>query len=143
MPRHAFLALAAAIALVAGPASAESFTVECNASNPGPDKDSMFCDTGHMMEFTSMSPETSFVIEVTAPATHCSDITYLFLRSGKDEPIAMSSRMSAGQSEKHFIGNGWEPGEHIIWIAALGHVGGCNTGEMHSWGGDVTIAPQD
>jgi hypothetical protein len=131
-----------ALAGLALPAAAESFVVECSSNAPGPEAGSMFCNQGKMLEFTSPGPATEMMLTIKAPATHCSDVAYVINSFRGSEAIAVTPRLRAGEGKEVSLGTGWEAGSQFLTVAAIGYVGGCNTGVLGSWGGEVSIAPR-
>lgn len=140
MPR---LSLAAALTLFAAPAFAESWTVDCASNSPGPWPDSMFCNEAKMLGFTPGAPNANITLKLSAPSSHCSDISYLINRlPGSSEPIAILERMHPGETRKVKLGTGWTDGENFLTVTAVGHIGGCNTGQLGSWGAITIFIPE-
>lgn len=132
--------LIAAVVLFAGPALADRIEVTCAGSSPYLENTTL-CETRGSFSFRSDGPEVAFYLTLTAPATHCSDVTYLIFRPGDPNSIGFSTRLAPGQSQNVEIGKGFGPGAASVEIGALGHVGGCNTGAIGSWAADVSAAP--
>lgn len=127
------------LAMLALPALAESFVVECTSNAPGPEAGSMFCNQGKMIEFTSPGPDAEMLLTIKAPSTHCSDIAYIINSFRSSEAIAVTPRLMAGEGKEMSLGTGWEAGSQFLTIAAIGYTGGCNTGVLGSWGGEVSV----
>lgn len=137
------LAAIVALSFLAAPAFAESWTVECASNSPGPWPDSMFCNEAKMLAFTPGAPEANITLKISVPGTHCSDISYLINRlPGSSEPIAILERMHPGETRKVKLGTGWNEGENYVTVTAVGHVGGCNTGVLASWGAITIFIPE-
>jgi len=132
--------LAATLALLATPTLAERVEVVCAGSSPFLSNTTL-CDTRGRFVFQSDGPEVPFFVTVTAPATHCSDVSYMMFRPGEEASIGFSDRMAPGASQTVEIGAGFGPGEAVIEVAAIGHIGGCNTGAIQSWAVDISAAP--
>ncbi len=132
--------LAATLALLTSPALADRIEVTCASSSPYI-QDTTICDTLGSFSFQSDGPEVPFFMTLTAPATHCSDVSYLIFRPGDPNAIGSTTRMAPGQSQNVEIGNGFGPGTAQVDIGAIGYVGGCNTGSIGSWAVDASAAP--
>jgi hypothetical protein len=82
-----------------------------------------------------------YALELQAPATHCSHVTYLIYGTFIDPPafIARTSGpgLAAGESHNVLMPVAWPKGKHRVLIEAVGHLGGCNTGRIESWGVNV------
>lgn len=135
--------LSTALLCLAGPALADSWTVDCPSNTPGPWPGSMFCSEGKMLAFTPPTPATEMILTIKAPSTHCSQVTYLINRlPGSSEPIATLKELKPGERKRVKLGADWNDGENFLTISAIGHVGGCNTGVLGSWGAETAIAPR-
>lgn len=133
----------AATAFIATSAAAdpESWEVTCASSTPATDG-MMICSDGKMLEVSAPNAEQKMLLRIGAPATHCSDITYVVNRlPGGSTPIAMSRRLAPGEDQILELGNGWAEEGTYITVSAVGHVGGCNTGVLGSWGALSEIYP--
>jgi hypothetical protein len=76
--------------------------------------------------------------QFTANANHCSDISVQFSRDGYG-PMSGWLRVGPGQTVSASFRAGGT-GEHILYVAARGILGGCNTtGVLSAWGGTVRI----
>lgn len=129
-------------AVLAVPAQAETVSVTCASNAPGPWPGSMFCSDAKLLSFTPPSPGSTMMMKITAPAAHCSEITYLVHRFGSSEPIAVIERLKPGNRKRVSLGADWAEGQNSVTLTAVGHVGGCNTGTLLSWGAEVQIAPR-
>jgi hypothetical protein len=124
------------------PAQAEYFEVICASQSPGPWADSMFCNQAHMVDVSGPTLATHMMLTIEAPASHCSATSYVINRlPGSSEAIAVLERMAPGERREVDLGAGWAEEGNAITVTAVGHVGGCNAGQMHSWGADVVIRP--
>jgi hypothetical protein len=129
------------LSLLAGPAAAESITVQCADSRPFV-SGTVICLTQGQTTFRSDGPEVEFFIRIAAPATHCSPVSYMITRPGGNFSVGSSSKLSGGQSENITIGRGYTAGDNILTITAIGYPGeGCNTGAIHSFGAEVSVSP--
>jgi hypothetical protein len=128
---------------VASPAMAdpESWVVECSATTAGADGTTI-CNEGKMLEVSAPNADQKMVLRIGAPTSHCSDITYVINRfPGSSAPIAISRRLAPGEDQIIELAEGWAEEGTFITITGMGHVGGCNVGEMHSWGALTEIYP--
>jgi hypothetical protein len=123
-------------------AQAEAFEVMCTSQSPGPWADSMFCNDAHMVEVSGPTTDTPMVLKLAAPETHCSPVSYLINRlPGSSTAIAVVERMAPGEKREIDLGTGWLEEGNAITITAVGHIGGCNTGTIHSWGAEAVVEP--
>ena len=127
--------------LSALPAMAERLTVTCSTSTPWQGSGAALCGSMGSTAFRSDGPEVRHFVSLTAPATHCSDVTYMLFRPGNPNAIAFSNRMGPGASQAVEIGGGWPAGANTLQVGAIGHVGGCNQGAIQSWAVDSHVAP--
>ena len=134
------LSAVATLALFASPALAERIEVTCASSSPYI-TDTTICDTLGTLSFQSDGPEVQFFMALTAPASHCSDVSYILYRPGNPNAIGFTTRQAPGETQNIGIGTGFGPGEAKIDIGAIGYVGGCNTGAIGSWAVEVNAAP--
>ncbi|MBP6012091.1 MAG: hypothetical protein KBA31_07675 [Alphaproteobacteria bacterium] len=142
----ATFAATALIALAAVPASAGQTRVEvtCAASDAlppaGPGLVYTTCAGQQQYRFQSDGIPTSYGIKFTAPPTHCSDVNYQVYATYEDRLLGRTRAfLAAGQSEIVPIGNDFARGLQVVNIRALGKVGGCNQGRMHSWAALVEL----
>jgi hypothetical protein len=123
-------------------AQAEAFEVMCASQSPGPWANSMFCNSAHMVEVSGPTLDTSMVLKIAAPETHCSPVSYVINRlPGSSEAMAVIERMAPGEKREVSLGTGWAEEGNAITITAIGHVEGCNVGTIHSWGAEVVVEP--
>jgi hypothetical protein len=144
--KHVLLAALGALSaapLAVVPAMAETITVMCEDSRPFI-SNTVMCLTPGVLSVRSDGPELEYFVRVTAPSTHCSDVTYSFYRRDlpvEEQNIAFSGRLAPGASENVVIGRGYPAGRTNLEVYAIGHIGDCNTGAIHSWAIDAAIAP--
>jgi hypothetical protein len=131
----------AALALLGSPALAERIEVQCETSAPYQLPGSVLCETRGSYSFRSDGPEVPFYLTVTAPASHCSDVSYIVYPAGTLLTVGISGRLRPGETQNIEIGAGFGPGEARLDIGAIGFVGDCNLGQMHSWAVEVSAAP--
>lgn len=134
------LSIAATLAVLAPLALADRIEVTCAGSSPFI-SDSTLCDSFGSFSFPSEGPEVPFLLTLTAPATHCSDVSYVIFQPGDPNSTDFSTRMVPGESQNVEIGKGFGPGAARVEIAAIGYVGGRKTGVIGSWAVDASAAP--
>lgn len=133
--------LAAALALLAGPALADRIEAVCERSELINSGSATLCSTDAGFAFQSDGPEVEFFVTLTAPSTHCAPVIYSVWYPGENFSRGFTRPLRAGESENVAIGRGYGPGRAEIRISAIGLVEGCNTGQMQSWAADVSAAP--
>jgi hypothetical protein len=133
-----------AAVLIAQPAAAdpESWEVMCAFSNAGPDSTTI-CNEGKVLPVSAPNLGQKMLLRIAAPTSHCSDITYEISRFPDFAPIAVTRRLAPGEDQILELGEGWAETDSYISITGIGHVGGCNVGEMHSWGALTEVFPLD
>jgi hypothetical protein len=135
------LALSPLVALPAAAQSSGSLTVVCAASQR--EGFVTTCD-GHADVTLSVAdrPGSMWSIRLTAPASHCSPVTYMVVRppfaTGADV-VGMTRVLRAGETDYVALGDSFGPGRYPFRIVAGGYVEGCNIGQMHSWGVDYAF----
>jgi hypothetical protein len=134
-------ALAAALALLAGPALAERLEVQCEQSELVNNGTATLCAPFALYTFRSDGPEVEYFLTMRAPASHCSKVVYTVYDFEGSERRNFSGQLSPGQVENVVIGRGFPAGDAKVWIAGAGIVGDCNVGQMHSWAVEVSAAP--
>jgi hypothetical protein len=99
------------------------------------------CNNTLGFSFNSDGPGATYAIKLTAPPTHCSDVTYVVTSSSGRR--SLTGRLSAGQSAFVSVGD-LTKGSHAFRIGAIGHRGGCNVGQLQSWGvtAQETVIPR-
>ncbi|QSF48168.1 MULTISPECIES: hypothetical protein [unclassified Thermosynechococcus] len=105
--------------------------VNCNSSG-------QVCDQMAHYNFRSESPYWDYALQVTAPATHCSEVKY-FTTNRQGQRVE-TEFLGPNRSAFLPIGGNWERGNHTIQIGAIGRQGGCNVGTLSSWGIQVQPA---
>ena len=133
-------ALPAALVVLAGPALADRIEVTFASSSPDI-QDTTLCDTFGNLGFQSDGPDVPFFMTLTAPASHCSDPSYVIFRPGDTNAIGVTTRMAPGDTQTVEIGNGFGPGAASVNIGAICCVGLCNTGAIGSWAVDASAVP--
>lgn len=142
MLRTAFLFSAFALSAAPAMADPESWAVTCASSTPGPWDGSMICNEGKMLEVSAPNEGQKMLLRIGAPTTHCSEVTYMINRlPGGPDPIAMVERLKPGEDKIVELGDGWAEEGTYITVTGIGHYGGCNVGELHSWGALTEIYP--
>jgi hypothetical protein len=86
--------------------------------------------------------QKEWVIRLTAPARHCSPVSYAVERppyaTGADV-VGITRILRVGESDIIRLGRGFRPGRYPFRITAAGYVEGCNTGRLYSWGVDYAF----
>ena len=77
-------------------------------------------------------------IMYTASPEHCSDVQAQVFVDGT--PIYTSAFLGPGQSTGPIGTSPLAAGLHTVAIQATGEVGGCNEGQLSSWGGTLTLS---
>lgn len=100
------------------------------------------CNQTARFNFNSESPNFDYALQVTAPATHCSEVKY-FTTNSRGQRVE-TEFLGPNRSAFLPIGGNWQGGNHTIEIGAIGRPGGCNVGTLGSWGVQVrtVIVPQ-
>jgi hypothetical protein len=135
------LALAATLALLASPALAERLEVYCTQSELINNGTATLCVPWATFNFRSDGPEVEYFLTLRAPDSHCSKVVYSVYFAGENWSRGFTGQLAPGDSENVVIGRGYGAGTAQVQIAALGIVGGCNTGQMGSWAVEVSAAP--
>lgn len=129
----ALAALALSPAAMPAPAAAdENFTVTCASSQLENGKTS--CEGYALYTFLSSGPDAKIAIDLTAPPTHCSKLSYIVKSGAGTRTFGVTGRMDPGQMRRIGLGKGHPSGLLTVRIDAFGVVGGCNTGVMQNWG---------
>lgn len=97
------------------------------------------CNTSATYQFLSSGPGQTYGLELTAPASHCSQVAYRVLAPGTRQLLGATGFLSAGESRLAEIGAGFAAGVTRVLIVADGRIGGCNAGRLGSWG--VSVHP--
>ena len=113
----------AALAFFASPAAAESIVVQCEHTSPW--LGAVICDTQGAVPLASDGPGATYMIRLTAPTTHCSDVSYMVFREEERRfALGMTPRLAPGQSADLVLGNDFVRGEQKIYISAVGYISG-------------------
>lgn len=108
-----------------------TFVVNCTSSG-------QLCSPAEKMTFKLPRRGTLTSVVYTTPATHCSAVALHVLRNGHQ--IAKTGILQAGQHTERLTTQIALPkGPSTLGFKAQGFVGGCNTGRVGSWGGNVTV----
>ncbi|URR35860.1 hypothetical protein NBE99_01640 [Thermosynechococcus sp. HN-54] len=102
--------------------------VNCNSGG-------QICDQMARYNFNSESPNFDYALQVTAPATHCSEVKYF--TTNREGQRVETEFLGPNRSGFLPIGGNWQQGSHTIQIGAIGRQGGCNVGTLGSWGVQV------
>lgn len=139
-PTTVLAAGCAAVTLtLAGPASAvpdlttAHFVQVCQPPVPGASPQSC---RGPLQKMNVAAGEPVTVrVEFTASPGHCSDINVLVYL---DDQMRMNNPVGPGQSTSQSMS--LSPGDHAFTVFAEGIRGGCNTGKLGSWEGDLRVS---
>jgi hypothetical protein len=157
--------LAGLLMVGGGPAVAQAMYLETTCGTSVRDGNKTYCDQGVTFDIVSGGTSDVFQFRLTAPATHCSPVSYLLAFPPPPPPtepavivlpatplspiifghnaLAESGVLRPGESQ---IVGFFEPrrrlerGTHRLMIMVTGYVAGCNVGQIQSWG--VTVEPQ-
>lgn len=141
IPKQTIYAALAVLAFsVISPAMATTVTVQCADSRPFL-SNTVICLTKGFFSFRSDGENVPYMVNVRAPRSHCSDVTYQILYPTRDSALGTSGRLRPGQAGLVEIGTGFVAGTHPLEIIAIGHRGGCNAGAIHSWAAEVDVVP--
>lgn len=97
------------------------------------------CEPEVPFTFSADGSVHRYVMTITAPATHCSKVSYRLRFDGQVQAGVGTERLSPGESSRMYAGNDWPEGPVTVWISARGYVGGCNTGRLESWAADISV----
>lgn len=89
------------------------------------------------MQELRISARTELQVKYVAPAEHCSSVRMHFLLNGIERGV--SGSVGPGRSSGYFDFGVVSPGEHVVGLRAEGLVGGCNNGQLTSWGGYAVV----
>ncbi|MFH5229644.1 hypothetical protein [Antrihabitans spumae] len=73
-------------------------------------------------------------VEFTADPGHCSDINLLVYL---DDTLRINNAVGPGRTTS--LSMELTPGDHVFTVFAQGIRGGCNTGKLGSWEGDLRV----
>ena len=133
------LALAATLAfssLSSMPAPAVAGNIVVNCSSSRNIDGHVLCREEAGFSFQSPGPHARFALELAAPSTHCSDVRYDVLDSSRTF-IGSTRFLRPGEMAIANLDAAFPAGSVRVIIRGWGRVGGCNTGQMHSYGVEV------
>lgn len=135
--RKLFLAIAAGLAgmfVPASPSLAEKLVVTCSSSRTI--EGHQLCREEARYRFQSFGTHQRFALELRAPDTHCSEVRYDILDSSRNF-IGATRFLNAGETAVTNLDASFPEGIARVIIRGWGRTGGCNVGQMHSWGVEV------
>lgn len=97
------------------------------------------CDAIVPFTFQADGSARRYVMRLTAPRTHCSSVAYRVHATRASVQYGGTAPLAPGESSAVFAGSDLPAGPHTIWVSAIGVVGGCNGGSMHSWAADIEV----
>lgn len=133
----AFCGLAAF--LLTGAALAEGSYIEVRCEQTSLDGQFTHCQQpAGVFNFTSEGDTVEYALKLTAPSTHCA-LTAYTVATAPDGLASLGATpfIDRNESSTIAIGRGFPAGPATLYIFGTGKIGGCNVGEMHSWG--VTV----
>jgi hypothetical protein len=108
-----------------------SFTVTCTSTG-------QVCSPAQPLTFHLPRKGSLTSVAYTTAATHCSAIRLSVLLKG--DTVAKLPRLDAGDATATVKPDvGLKKGSTTLGFRAKGFTGGCNAGQLGSWGGKVTI----
>lgn len=120
---------------LAVPASAEVINREVGVANCPPPQ-SQLCIPIAAYRVSTQGP---LVAQFTASPNHCSDIIAKIMVNGTEHG---RQRLAPGQRDGSYYMD-LHPGAHSIGVQAEGIKGGCNTGYLQSWKGNLRVETND
>jgi hypothetical protein len=114
----------------------------CESSSRIPNSQWTTCEsrTPATYTFYSAGPGIPYSLSMTAPSGHCSSVSYQVWSRGGAMLGKTQRFLNAGEREVVGIGSTFPTGNNTVVIRAVGQMGGCNVGAMHSWGAVVDVA---
>lgn len=114
----------------------------CESSSRIPNSQWTTCEsrTPATYTFYSAGPGIPYSLSMTAPSGHCSAVSYQVWSSGGGMLGKTQRFLNAGERDVVGIGSTFPTGNITVVIRAVGQMGGCNVGAMHSWGAIVDVA---
>ena len=107
------------------------FVVNCTSTG-------QVCKPAKQLTLTPPRRGTVTSVRYSTPPTHCSALALQVVRNGK--VLATSKRLEAGVRTVTFNPRiAVHAGRSSLGFRAKGFVGGCNSGRVGSWGGNVTV----
>jgi hypothetical protein len=121
------LALATAgVAGVASVASAEYLATGCTSGG-------QICAEKVQLNFTSVGAEQVYDVKLKTPESHCSAVRYTIYASDGSS-LGTTKFLQPKQAATLRIGSNFVAGPQSLMIGAEGTEGGCNVGQLESWG---------
>jgi hypothetical protein len=90
-------------------------------------------------------PENSLrplYLSLTSPATSCAEVQYVVSGVRVGHEIGRTSFLRPGANERVNLGK-LDAGPQVIFVSAVGKIGGCNTGRMLEWFVDVEVTSKE
>ena len=107
------------------------FTVTCTGTG-------QVCEPAKRLRFTLPRPGTLRAVTYTTAKAHCSAVRIFVLRGRRT--IAKLPRLDAGDATATVhTAVRLREGDRALRFRAKGFTGGCNAGQLGSWGGKITI----
>lgn len=122
------------LAAIPAPAKAETLVVNCSSSRMVGGH--QICREEARYRFQSYGTHQRFALELRAPDTHCSEVRYDILDSSRNF-IGSTRFLNAGEVAVTNLDASFPEGIARVIIRGWGRTGGCNVGQMHSWGVEV------
>lgn len=123
--------LAAAVPASAAPDLTTVHVVQLCTSSQNP----QFCNGIERATFTTTEQFPNMFVEFIADRGHCSDI---IVRITVDGPVRAERQLAPGASTNAIFVD-LDAGKHFISVIAIGVPGGCNTGKLGSFEGDLIL----
>lgn len=114
----------------------------CDSSSRIPNSQWTTCEsrTPTTYTFYSAGPGIPYSLSLTAPSGHCAPVSYE-VWSRRGVMLGKTQRfLNAGERDIVSVGSNFPVGNNTVIIRAIGQMGGCNVGAMHSWGAIVDVA---
>ncbi|MBL8536075.1 MAG: hypothetical protein JNM59_01585 [Hyphomonadaceae bacterium] len=118
--------------------TAQTYTVNCQGSDPSPFGDALVCRGFAEITLNSDGPGAQIAVRLTAPPTHCTAVQYV-VQNVSTERGVMSGWLEPGASELVPAADDLPRGAHRYRIWAWGRIGGCLRDTVHSFA--VTVEP--
>jgi hypothetical protein len=114
----------------------------CESSSRIPNSQWTTCEsrTAATYTFYSAGPGVPYSLSLTAPSGHCAPVSYQVWSRGGAMLDKTQRFLNAGEREVVSVGSNFPVGNNTVVIRAIGQMGGCNVGAMHSWGAIVDVA---
>ncbi|MCU0828553.1 MAG: hypothetical protein MUE52_14380 [Tabrizicola sp.] len=131
-----------AVLLLTGMAQAGGSYIEVLCEQTSVDGQFTHCQRpAGVFSFVSEGDTAEYSLKLTAPSTHCA-LTAYTVSTVPDGFVSVGTTPFIDRDESSTIpiGSGYPAGPVTMYIFGTGKIGGCNVGEMHSWG--VTVEAQ-